>query len=293
MSRSRPFALLLLLCAAVAVAHAQEAPYFVTYDHHLEESGSLEIETSSTIAKARSGQNSFIAPWSEFEYGVTGWWTSELYLEGQSTRRDSTIFTGWRLENRFRLLSQEHRINPVLYFEYESINDASRILKEIVSHSDSGQESNADLRRVQNHELEGKLILSSNVGNWNVAENFIVEKNLSRNEGYEFGYSVGVARPLGGLAGAGGCRFCRENLDAGLELYGGLGNTRNLSLRQTAQYLAPVLAWHVGGNGTIRLSPGFGLTRGSQPFLLRVGYSYEIPGFRRRLTRWLKGGDKK
>ena len=44
---------------------------------------------------------------------------TEFYLEGQSTRGDSTIFTGWRLENRFRSLAREHPINPVLYLEYE------------------------------------------------------------------------------------------------------------------------------------------------------------------------------
>src|SRR2546425_7253727 len=43
----------------------------------------------------------------EFEYGVTAWWTSELYLDGQSTRNESTFFTGYRWENRFRR-SEEH-----------------------------------------------------------------------------------------------------------------------------------------------------------------------------------------
>lgn len=290
MSRFQVLALLLLLTLAAAAAHAQESPYFVTYDHHLEEAGNLEIETSSTIAKARSGQHSFLAPWSEFEYGVKGWWTSEVYLEGQSTRHDSTLFTGWRWENRFRLLSQEHRINPVLYLEYENINEASRIMTEVVGHADSEQEPNAELRTKTNHELEGKLILSSNVGNWNFAENLITEKNLSRSEGYEFGYSLGVSRPLGGLAGAGDCHFCRENFSAGLEMYGGLGDTHDLSLRETAHYLAPVLAWRVTDNSTIRISPGFGLTHTSQPFLLRVGYSYEISGFGRRVARWFRGG---
>lgn len=290
MSRFRLLPLLLLVILAAGAAYAQEAPYFVTYDHHLEEAGNLEVETSSTIAKARSGQNSFFAPWTEFEYGVNGWWTSEVYLEGQSTRHDSTLFTGWRWENRFRLLSQEHRINPVLYFEYENTNEASRIMTEVVGHADSEQEPNADLRTETNHELEGKLILSSNVGNWNFSENFITEKNLSENEGYEFGYSLGVSRPLGGLAGAGNCRFCRENFSAGLEMYGGLGDTHDLSLHDTAHYLAPVLAWHLTDNSTLRISPGFGLTHTSQPFLLRVGYSYEISGFGRRVARWFKGG---
>ena len=86
-------------------AQAQESPYFITYDHYLEEPGSLEVEYFSNLATQRGGRN-FAAYWVEFEYGATAWWTTELYLDGQSTFGDSTIFTGSRLENRFRLLKR-------------------------------------------------------------------------------------------------------------------------------------------------------------------------------------------
>src|SRR5882757_10904847 len=120
MTRKFAFA---FLVGSSAIVHSQEAPYFVTYDHHLEEPGNLEIATWSTIGIPRSGQKVFFAPFSEFEYGVTARWTAELYLEGQATSGDSAVFTGWRLENRFKPLKREHRINPILYFEYENINE--------------------------------------------------------------------------------------------------------------------------------------------------------------------------
>jgi hypothetical protein len=167
--------------AAVA-ASTQESPYIVTYDHHLEEPGSLEVELFSTVGATRAPQPGYIAPWIELEYGVKGWWTTELYLEGQSTWGDSTIFTGWRLENRFRPLAREHRINPVLYVEYEDINEASRIQKEIVGHAGDGAESNAELRDQHSREIEGKLILSGTSHDWNIAGNFIIEKNVSAAE---------------------------------------------------------------------------------------------------------------
>lgn len=63
---------------------------------------------------------------------MTAWWTTEVYLEGLSTRRDSTVFTGYRWENRFRMLPREHWINPVLYVEFENINGANRSLLEVV-----------------------------------------------------------------------------------------------------------------------------------------------------------------
>jgi len=72
---------------------------------------------------------------------------------------------------------------------------------------------------------------------------------------------------------------------AGLEFYGGLGSTQSFGLQQTAHYAAPVLAWALNDHSTISLSPAIGLTRYSNPVLLRGGYSYEIRGFRNKLLR--------
>ena len=69
----------------------------------------------------------------EFEYGVKTWWTSEFYLDGQATQHDSTIFTGFRWENRLRPLLSEHVINPVIYVEYENTS-ADKALREVVGH---------------------------------------------------------------------------------------------------------------------------------------------------------------
>ena len=43
----------------------------------------------------------------ELEYGTKAWWTTELYLHGQTTAHQSTVFTGFRFENRFR------RVHPL------------------------------------------------------------------------------------------------------------------------------------------------------------------------------------
>ena len=268
-----------------ATSAAQESPFFVTYTHHLEEPGNLELETSSTTGIPRNGQRFYFAPYTEFEYGVTASWTTELYLESQSAWGDSTVFTGWRLENRFRPLKREHWINPVLYLEYESVSEASRIQKEIEGGGPDLTSRNALLTSEHAHELEGKLILSSNYHDWNISENFIITKNFSESEGVEFGYSFGAARPLARLASGGNCRFCKENFSVGAEMYGGLGSTLDFSAHHTAHYIAPVISWAVSDNSTLRFSPGFGLTNESNPVLLRFGYSYEIQGFGSRVSR--------
>jgi len=129
--------LVCLTCAFAALGAnsvaAQEGAYFVTYNHYLEEQGSLEVALATTTGLPRAGRPSYTAPWLELEYGLTGWWTTELYLEGVTTRTNGSGFTGWRWENRFRPLKGEHWVNPVLYVEYEGINEATRIQKEVVA----------------------------------------------------------------------------------------------------------------------------------------------------------------
>jgi hypothetical protein len=279
--------LILPLCPAVA----QQNPYFVTYDHHMEEHQNLELSTQSTIGLPKQNLPGYLGQLFELEYGVTPWWSSALYLEGASQRHDSTVFTGFRLENRLRLLNSEHKINPVLYFEYEHINEASRIKKEIVGHAEPSEESLSDLRQETVNEIEGKLIFSSDFKNWNIAENFIVEKNLTEDEGFEFGYALGVFRPLSNAANGGNCRFCRDRLSAGLELYGGLGSTELFGFKETAHYVAPVLVWSFAKNQAVRVSPGFGLTENSDRLLLRFGYTYEINGFGRKIANLFRGGN--
>ena len=278
----------LLLASAFLLsgtAFGQESPFFVTYTHHMEEPGNLEIETSTTSGIPRSGQRSYTAPYMEMEYGVTAQWTSEFYLEGQSSAGDSSVFTGWRFENRYKPLSREHWINPVLYLEYESVNEASRIQKEVEGGGPDLTSRNALLTPEHAHEVETKLILSSDYHDWNISENFIATKNFSESEGVEFGYSFGVARPLARLASCAECRFCRENFIAGIEMYGGLGSTLGFGVHDTAHYVAPVISWAVSDNSTLRFSPGWGLTHESNPVLIRFGYSYEFQGVGTRISK--------
>ena len=259
--------------------HAQ-TPYFITYSHHMEEPGSLEISISNTIGRPRGGPR-FLNTLMELEYGATGWWTTELYLHGQTTFGDSTVFTGSRWENRFRIFRQEHWINPVFYVEFENINGADRSFLEVVGFDtqDDLLARNAESRRERKREIEAKLILGSNFKGWNFSENFIAEKNV-HHAPLEFGYAVGVNRPLALAARPEACRFCAENFRAGLELYGALGTHERFGLPgDTSHYIAPVLSWQVSDGASLRVSPGFGLTSTSVPFLLRFGISYEISRF--------------
>jgi len=273
-------------------SYSQENPYIVAYDHNLEEPGSLEVEYFSTFGTQRSGPD-FHAYWTEFEYGATAWWTTELYLDGQTTFGESTIFTGSRWENRFRPLKNEHLINPVLYVEFENTNGADKILKEVEGHDAESDYAlpNAAARRDHSREMEFKLILSSNYKGWNFTENTIATKNLS-NEPWEFGYALGASRPLAMKGAAHRCNFCRQHFVAGVELYGGLGDRYSFGLNNTSHYLGTGLAWNLPSGWTFRFEPTFGLNDNSHQFLLRWGVSREFSGFGSMVSGLFKGHEE-
>jgi hypothetical protein len=278
---------LLALALWAASCHAQEWPYFVTYSADLEEPGNLEIELKTTQGTPQHG-NFFTGATLELEYGAKGWWTTEFYLSGQHTSNDSTIFTGWRWENRFRPLMRDHFINPVLYFEYENLSLADRSLLEVTGHDSISdlRLSNAQGRSETERSLEMKLILSSNAKGWNISENFIAEKDLNESEPWEFGYAFGVSRHLALAASPRSCVFCRENFSAGAELYGGLGDLDGFGLRATSHYAGPTVSFDIPRGPTLAFEPSFGLNANSVGVIYRVKVSYEI----QQISRWFRRG---
>jgi len=279
LSRSCAAPTFLLLLSGVVLtatsAYCQERPYFVTYAADMEEPGNLDLETFNVVGNPKGG-DPFIGSDVEMEYGLKTWWTTEFYLDGQATANQSTIFTGFRWENRLRPWLGQHAINPVLYAEFEDTS-ADKTLREVVGHdgNDDFLVPNGIARMDKERELELKLILGSNVRGWDISENFITEKDFS-DSFWEFGYAVGVSRPLQLAANAHECVFCREKFQLGAEMYGGLGTTDGFGTSQTSQYLGPTINWTAPNGLTVGMSPQFGLNSYSIPFLFRFSIQYEI-----------------
>lgn len=260
------------------LAKAQDVPYFVTYSHDLEEPGTLEFETKTAFS-GPDGGNGFGATAFELEYGFKTWWTAELYLDSQTTSNESTLFTGYKIESRFRPLNREHPVNPVLYVEWEDTSAADKTLLEVVGHDGQNDVAipNDQAHNERQHELESKLILSSNLKAWNLSENFITEKNLGH-EPWEFGYAVAAAHPLRTASSARECTFCAKKVMLGAEVYGGLGDTWALTIANTSHYAAPLIGWQLPGDSRISFSPGWGLTRTSLDRVYRIGFAVEFDG---------------
>ena len=281
-----------IACLALAIfglcpdaLYGQEKPYFVTYSSDLEEPGNLEV-SSKTVQSAPQYGNPFVSETLEFEYGAKAWWTTEVYLTGQHTFNDSTVFGGWRWENRFRPLPTQHAVNPVLYAEYEDVNLAEKSLLEVTGHASVSDFllTNAQARAALERSLELKLILSSDYKGWNFAENFIAEKDFS-SDPWEFGYALGISRPLALAASAKRCVFCRENFAAGAELYGGLGDANSFGLNATSQYLGPTVIFNIPNGPSITFGTDFGLNANSLGVIYRFNVSYEFQQVFRRLQR--------
>src|SRR5258708_4957209 len=117
-----------------------DSRFLADYSNQLEDAGNVYLAFEGTI-DTPSRENPFLNGVLEIEYGVTAWWTTEVYLSGQNTSGESTLFTGHRWENRFRPLMREHWINPVLYLEYADVNGADKSLKEVVGHDGMADQS--------------------------------------------------------------------------------------------------------------------------------------------------------
>jgi len=277
---------LILQLLGVGTAHAQEPPYFVTYSDMMEEPGNLEISYLG-INAAPKNANGFNSATVEFEYGLKAYWTTEFYLSAQTTQNDSTIFTGFRWENRYRPLMRNHFINPVLYAEYEQTSFADRSFLEVMNHQSISDLylTNSQARREFEKSMELKLIVSSNTHGWNISENFIAEKALNEPEAWEFGYALGVSRPLTLAAGRKACLFCRENFSVGLELYGGLGTANSFGWKQTSQYLAPIVQFRIPKGPSVGFESAFGLNDNSIGAMWRFKVSYEVEQIFGRMRR--------
>ncbi len=273
----------LCLMAACQTATSQESPYFVTDHHHLPDRGALGVANYNVAGDPKFG-NEFLGSMMEFEYRLEKWWSTEVQLEGQTTRNESTIFTGYTWVNKFKLVRQNHWINAVLTVGWEDSNAANKTVVEIEGHADKSDFAfrNAEARRIHGHELETKLILSRDHKGWNFAGNMIGVKDLGGGT-WQFGYSLGASHSLSTTNSKMACVFCVRSLMAGLELYGGLGDAHSFGWQRTSHYLGPVISWQLSERLAVKAGPHFGLTNESQHALVHLAVIYDIPGFGKRL----------
>ncbi len=285
-------ALALLLSGA---ARAGNGANFVLYDHHLAKKGETEINLYNDVSNIGSGEEDYAAQLVEFEYGVTAYWTTAFYLEGDHVDGEEYEFGGWRFENRLRLFEEATILNPVLYAEYEDVRSAHRYLLTVAGRTDTAEEEEegeTELREEAEEEteraLETRLILGHDFSDrFNVAFNWINETNVKTGK-WEFGYAAGLnyvfyeagtsegdKAPEVAPAGDWGL----EKADAGDRA---LRRARRFPARldarpdSTEQYLGVNLLGEWENHLHFGIGGAFGLTDDSENAILRLTAGYEF-----------------
>lgn len=291
----------LALVAGTVTAWAGNDLFFVTYNHYIAK-GELELmlmndfTSPSRFRREDDGQRSYFSQMIELEYGMTEQLATELMLEGfAEPGTGRTRFTGFRWENRYRLFPETVPLNPMLYVEYEDLDPLTRYKMEVSGwirppYHDPGGET--DRERI----LESRLVLSHDFGPLNLAFNWINESDLNASGFTAFGYSLGARYDFNhghygsrgddqGVAHAGhhasavsheaGRVSHRPSL--GLELYGGLGDTRRLAFEPSRQehYLQPVMMVHLSKRVMLHVGAAIGLSKASDN-LVRTALAIEF-----------------
>ncbi len=257
--------------------------YGTTYTHRIEK-GEIELMlltdfTSPSRPRRDEGQGDYVSQMLMLEYAVSDHLSFEPMVEWfRDVETGRGKFTGFRLEARWRPFAEEVPLNPTLYVEYEDLHPETRYKMEVSGWvrppyaEDEGEEENREKI------LESRLILSQDLGLWNAAANWLNETDLQSGT-TAFGYMLGVSYSIGGdghgghgrPGGAPGEKPAAPLRVASLavELYGALGDSREMDLRPSRQehYLQPSLHLHVGERTMVSLACAFGLSDSSDDFL--------------------------
>lgn len=189
----------IILSVATNASFAQEG-YFTTYGHEMEK-GETELmlmfdHTAPSKVKRNEGQRNFLSQMPEIGYCPTDQLSIEFMTESfQEFGTGIAKFTGFRFETRYRLFKKEIFLNPTIYFEFEDLDPETRFKMEtsgwIIPPYKEEPEGEPEREKI----LESRFILSQNIGNWNIAFNWINETD-TRTGATLFGYSMGAMYKL-------------------------------------------------------------------------------------------------
>lgn len=267
----------------VVSVNAQEG-YFTTYGHEVEK-GEIELmvmfdHTTPSMVDREEGQKNFLSQMPKIGYNPTDKLEIELMVEAfQEFGTGISKFTGMRFETRYRLFKKEVFLNPTLYVEYEDLDPETRFKMEtsgwVSEGHGNGEEGEAEGREKI---LESRFILSQNIGNWNIALNWINETD-TRTWKTPFGYAAGAMYKLTSHYGHEASVFCcsmhpdeisdkpGECSKCGMKLAGKGGNKNVVASRLTFEFLGGI-----GGPKKIGFYPD------KQEHYFQPGIMLHLPG---------------
>ena len=227
-----------LMASSVADAHLRD--YLVNQPYYTTKQGECEVafHNDMNFSEADNDESYNSRHQIELEYGVLDHLQLAYYEVYTWDRANDWERDAFKIEAKVRLVEAgQWPVDIALYTEYKNPDGH---------------------RRIRSDELENKVILSGDLGPWNLIGNFIFSKDLNNGNPWEFEYTAGVSYALTARTRLG--LEIQEALGDS-DVFGRLGHREFLLVPGIYTSLTPHLRLVVG--------PAFGLTRYSDEFQLR------------------------
>ena len=230
-----------LVMAAMGVAEAHMRDYLINQPYYTTEQGEFEVEVWNEIDLPEADNDGTYTSKHqvELEYGLTDHLHVAYYEVYTWDRAKDWERDEFKIEAKLRLAEAgQWPVDVALYTEYKNPDGP---------------------REVHSDELENKVILSKDLGPWNVVGNCIFEKKLNTHSDWEFEYTAGASYAL------------TPRTRVGLELKETLGDADEFGVRRKDHqlYLVPGIYATVTPHLRLLAGPAFGLTRASDDLQLR------------------------
>lgn len=227
--------------SAASPAQAHLKDYLVNQDYYTAKQGEFEVTfwNDMNFAEADNDDSYNSKHQLELEYGILdrlqlAYYEVYAWDRGQDWERDE-----FKIEAKLRLAEAgQWPLDVALYTEYKNPD----------GHRD-----------VRSDELENKVILSKDVGPWNLVGNVIFEKPLNNGGPWEYEYTAGISYAL------------TPRTRLGLELKEGLGDSDDFEVFSSRKplYVVPGIYTSLTPHVRVLIGPAFGLTRASDDLQLR------------------------
>lgn len=221
-----------LLALAPQPAHAHLRDYIFNQGYYTTRKGEFEVELYNdyNFTDLDNNDRDSSKHQIEMEYGITNRLQLAYYEVYTWNRGDDWERDAFKLEGKYRFFEAgELPVDIGLYAEY--INP-------------DGHKS------IRSDEMELKLILSKNLGRWNVTGNFIAEREINAHDPWALAYTLGATYPV------------HPKVKLGLEIKETLGKSDDFGIdRKDHKFqLMPVVAFSPTPHTRILFGPAIGLT---------------------------------
>ena len=228
-----------LLAPKPSFAHLRD--YLMNQMYYTARKGEFEIElwNDFNLKDADNDDTYSSRHQAEFEVGLTNHWQWAYYEVYKWDRKDDFERDMFKIETKYRFLeSGELPVDIALYGEYKNPNGR---------------------RNRRSDALEGKLILSKDIGPWNLIANLITEKEINTHSFWKFEYTLGTSYLL------------NPKTRLALEWKETLGDTDAFGIHRKDHkaQIMPAIFYSPTTHTRILFGPAFGLTKGTDDIQLK------------------------